>query len=104
MTTISTVAELEALPVGAIVLDEGETAWRLGDARHWQVAGAWGGASSAGLLRRHPSLRVVHVPGTIPPLHMVRCASDGCMDARALPAGAFYLCPQHRGHITLGRN
>lgn len=103
MTAITTVAELEALPVGTPLTDCDGDIWRKLPNDNWSMLpGRSFGAQPEYLLETYGPLS--RTDAAAEPLNMTRCASDGCMDAHALPAGAFYLCPQHRGHITLGRD
>lgn len=101
MTEITTVAELDALPVGSVVTDFNSDRWRSTSRFRWSRTDASAGLTSATLRHLYGPLRVVEQPD----LHMTKCVHDACVTTYPLPPGSDWLCPEHacdHDHITLG--
>jgi len=99
MTVITTVAELDALPVGTPLTDRDADEWCKQRSGRWSMPDSGGSSSASHLLR-------VWGPLTLPPtLHMTRCVHDTCTITHPLPPGSVWACPQHgdqHHNITLG--
>lgn len=98
MTEITTVAELDALPVGAEVRDKDYDVWvKL-------PSGGWGMLGRPGSSAAH--LAELWAPLTVTArLHMTRCCMADCTTTIPLPPGSAWACPDHgdeHHNITLG--
>ena len=105
MTAITTVAELDALPVGVRVRDDDGDVWFKRPSELWSLAGE-SSRTSVGVRSEY----LVKTYGPLvtdddsSPLAMSKCVSDGCQSSHALPPGSSYACPDHSNHITAGRS
>lgn len=95
MTLITTVAELDVLPEGAVVLDKDGDAW------HKKATGRWAvgehlrsrGAPPEHLVETWGPLATV--AASSPELRSTRCCGHDCHDTALLRPGSTYLCPDH---------
>ncbi len=95
MTEITTVAGLEALPEGTLVLDDGGAAWRKLPTGRWAYADPRG-ITSDWLVHLGPFLVVQVVPDPITvELVSTRCCGHNCPQTAVLRPGSTYLCPDH---------
>ena len=104
MIAITTVAELDALPVGATVMSPDGWAYRKIFGGKFIQPGDEYPVRSDHVLKAYPSLRLVHVPAGLLALAMTKCVADNCQSSHALPPGSSYACPDHSNHITLGES
>ena len=102
--TALTLAELEALPLDAVVVDCDGDKWRRVQVPRWQqVSGTGGGIQQASLIHAHYApIRLESSPTVAAewPLHMTRCVHEGCQSTHALPPGSSYACPLHSTNLT----
>jgi hypothetical protein len=103
MTIITTVAELDVLPVGTPLTDRDDDQWQKLPNGRWAMPGRIGSSSAPHLLRMWAPLTCVEQPE----LSMTRCVYDACASTHPLPPGSTWACPQHgdqHHNITLGRD
>lgn len=105
--TALTLAELEALPVDAVVGDVDEDQWRKIRVELWQFVGNETQAASKSSTFIHAHYAPIRLESAPPaaaewPLHMTKCAHDGCTTTHALPPGSSWLCADHNKHQTTG--
>ena len=94
MTLNTTVAELEALPVGTSVRDRDGEVWRKGPDGGWMFGGnSFGGILSDFLLSDMGPIAAV--AASSPALVSTRCCGHDCHDTALLRPGSTYLCPDH---------
>lgn len=96
MTMITTLAGLDALPIGTPVTDtDGDTWTRQADG--WIHRDPDGYVSSirylTGEVFAYAPFRMAAAEPSQP--HMVRCCAQGCPNTAALQPGSSYLCPDH---------
>ena len=103
MTAITTVAELDALPVGARVTDTDRDEWFKKPSGLWSLTSHISqdalGILPDYLLGTYGPLTTEDVPSS---LAMSKCVADDCQSSHALPPGSSYACPLHADHITAG--
>lgn len=100
MTVITTVAELDALPVSTPVVDIDGDEWVKLPGGQWSMRARGGATPSRQLARLWAPFMLVEQPG----LHMTRCVADSCANTIPLPPGSSWACADHQQHITLGRD
>ena len=103
--TALTLAEIDALPVDAEITDNDGDVWRKIRVERWQLLAAQTHetAQVASFVHAHYSpIRLESAPPVAAewPLHMTKCAHDGCTTAHALPPGSSWLCADHNKNLT----
>jgi hypothetical protein len=101
MTLITTVAELDALPVGAVVLDHDGDTW-VKDGAAWVLRGRLHVRETALFISAQYGPFELTVDTSIaadaalsPELRSTRCCGHDCQDTALLRPGSTYLCPDH---------
>jgi len=98
MTLITTVAELEALPVDARLSDCDEDVWRKKTTERWMLTDSDPGAlglPAAAVLDLYAPLTLIWPLPMSPELVSTRCCGHDCHDTALLRPGSTYLCPDH---------
>ena len=96
MTEIKTVAELDALPEGARVIDKDEWTWVKQPSGNWYAIEENAGSSSMRIIDLWSPIVLAESPD----LHMTKCVHDACTTTTPLPPGSSWACSSH--NITLG--
>ena len=106
MTAITTVAELDALPVGAEVADKDDDRWRKVRVERWEMIGAPQAPveETAFVTAYYAPFRLLQASplalAESPDLHMTKCVHDACLTTTPLPPGSSWACSNH--NIALG--
>ena len=106
MIVITTVAELDALPVGTEIRDRDDWTWTKGNSGAW-VPSPQERMSNAKRVLQLWSPLTRDIEDARPELHMTKCVYDACASTHPLPPGSTWACPQHgdqHHNITLGRD
>lgn len=91
MTIIAGAAELDALPVGAQILDKDGWKWLKQQSGGWQPIENNSASPSKRVFGLWSPLTLVEQPV----LHMTKCVHDACTTTTPLPSGSSWVCGNH---------